>query len=268
MAPRPTVLLVEDDSDVREMLAAVLSKRFKLFVADSGSRALAIIAGQQIDLLLTDIVMPGDERLRPRRQGRGHASRPARDLHDWLRRDGRQAGASASREAHHQAHPASSSGVGKPRRAGHLTGCGTGAARLVSPKNRVVTAGAVQPNGHRLSLDLRAGRDQAPIGRAGEPMAQESRKLQRQADNRYIGERIRRRRAVLKLTPTQLGRRLGVTSETVRQYEAGRRSLDAVGLWRMSRALHIDVEYLVRALLKESPPEVLAKGGRRPAHVA
>jgi hypothetical protein len=31
----------------------------------------------------------------------------------------------------------------------------------------------------------------------------------------YIGERIRRRRAVLRLTPGELGRRLGVTSKTV-----------------------------------------------------
>jgi CheY-like chemotaxis protein len=59
VAPRSTVLLVEDDPDVREMLAVVLSKRFKLLVADSGLQALPIIAGQEIDLLLTDIVMPG-----------------------------------------------------------------------------------------------------------------------------------------------------------------------------------------------------------------
>jgi CheY-like chemotaxis protein len=50
---------VEDDPNVREMLATVLSKRFKLLVADSGPQALPIIAGQEIDLLLTDIAMPG-----------------------------------------------------------------------------------------------------------------------------------------------------------------------------------------------------------------
>jgi two-component system NtrC family sensor kinase len=59
VAPRSTVLLVEDDPDVREMLAAALSKRFKLLVADSGPQALSIIAGREIDLLLTDVVMPG-----------------------------------------------------------------------------------------------------------------------------------------------------------------------------------------------------------------
>jgi CheY-like chemotaxis protein len=59
VAPGSTVLLVEDDSDVRDVLAAVLSNRFHLLVAGSGAEALQIIAGQAIDLLLTDIVMPG-----------------------------------------------------------------------------------------------------------------------------------------------------------------------------------------------------------------
>jgi transcriptional regulator with XRE-family HTH domain len=85
----------------------------------------------------------------------------------------------------------------------------------------------------------------------------------RRAVNRYIGERIRRRRAVLKLTPGELGRRLGVTSKTVQQYEAGRRSVDAVRLWRISRALRIDVEYLIRALLKEPLRDAPAEGRRQ-----
>jgi DNA-binding NtrC family response regulator len=58
VAPGSTVLLVEDDPDVRDVLAAALSKHFHLLVAGSGSQALPIIAGQPIDLLLTDIVMP------------------------------------------------------------------------------------------------------------------------------------------------------------------------------------------------------------------
>jgi two-component system NtrC family sensor kinase len=59
VAPGSTVLLVEDDPDVRDVLAAVLSQRFNLLVAGSGAQALQIMAGQSVDLLLTDIVMPG-----------------------------------------------------------------------------------------------------------------------------------------------------------------------------------------------------------------
>jgi DNA-binding NtrC family response regulator len=59
MAHEPTVLLVDDDSDVRCMLAISLSDGFSLLVVSNGAEALKIIARQHIDLLLTDISMPG-----------------------------------------------------------------------------------------------------------------------------------------------------------------------------------------------------------------
>jgi DNA-binding NtrC family response regulator len=59
MAHEPTVLLVDDDSDVRCMLAISLSDGFSLLVVSNGAEALKIIARQHIDLLLTDICMPG-----------------------------------------------------------------------------------------------------------------------------------------------------------------------------------------------------------------
>jgi|HubBroStandDraft_1064217.scaffolds.fasta_scaffold357081_2 DNA-binding NtrC family response regulator len=59
MSEKHTVLVVDDDLDVREVLTVILSKRFNLLVAAQGSDAIGIIAERQIDLLLTDIVMPG-----------------------------------------------------------------------------------------------------------------------------------------------------------------------------------------------------------------
>jgi transcriptional regulator with XRE-family HTH domain len=88
-------------------------------------------------------------------------------------------------------------------------------------------------------------------------------KRRRWAVNRYIGARIRRRRTALELTPGELGGRLGVTAETVRKYESGQRSLDAVGLWRMSVALCVDAEYLVWDLLNELPASPPDRGARR-----
>jgi DNA-binding NtrC family response regulator len=58
MAAEATVLLVEDDADVRDVLAASLSKSFDLLVAASAADALRIIAARSVDLLVTDIVMP------------------------------------------------------------------------------------------------------------------------------------------------------------------------------------------------------------------
>jgi CheY-like chemotaxis protein len=59
-----TILIVEDDADVRiaaiEMLAQL---GYKVLSAQDGDSALALIqSGQRIDLLFTDVVMPGTVR--------------------------------------------------------------------------------------------------------------------------------------------------------------------------------------------------------------
>ncbi|MCO5051268.1 MAG: response regulator [Verrucomicrobiae bacterium] len=59
---RETVLLVEDEPELRELVATVLrSCHYRVFEAKSGVQALQIWQEQQgrIDLLLTDMVMPG-----------------------------------------------------------------------------------------------------------------------------------------------------------------------------------------------------------------
>ncbi|MFP6746022.1 MAG: ATP-binding protein, partial [Alphaproteobacteria bacterium] len=56
-----TILLVEDDADVRESLAGQLTRLgYRVIEAEDGAAALAAMAGgQRIDLLFTDVVMPG-----------------------------------------------------------------------------------------------------------------------------------------------------------------------------------------------------------------
>ena len=63
-APRAngeTVLLVEDDNDVRELAAAFLQDLgYTVFEASDGQQALAVMQeGRHVDLLFTDLVMPG-----------------------------------------------------------------------------------------------------------------------------------------------------------------------------------------------------------------
>jgi PAS domain S-box-containing protein len=57
---RATVLVVEDDPDVREMVVAVLSDLgYRTLVAPTGPEALALLRNENsVDLLFTDIVMP------------------------------------------------------------------------------------------------------------------------------------------------------------------------------------------------------------------
>jgi DNA-binding response OmpR family regulator len=54
-----TILVVEDQAEVREFTATVLeSYGYRVLQAEDGDRALTVCADQPVDLLLTDVVMP------------------------------------------------------------------------------------------------------------------------------------------------------------------------------------------------------------------
>ena len=60
MAEPLTVLFVEDESDLRDLvMGMLLAKGFRVFVAADGIDALHILHRHHVDLLFTDIVMPG-----------------------------------------------------------------------------------------------------------------------------------------------------------------------------------------------------------------
>ena len=59
---RQTVLVVEDEQDLRSLVANVLTEYgYKVVTAANGAKAIALIAKMDTppDLLLTDVVMPG-----------------------------------------------------------------------------------------------------------------------------------------------------------------------------------------------------------------
>ena len=57
-ALKPIVLLVDDNSDMRDYVAGLLSARFRVIAAENGRRALVEMAREKPDLVLTDIMMP------------------------------------------------------------------------------------------------------------------------------------------------------------------------------------------------------------------
>ncbi len=52
------ILIVEDNADIREYLAAELGKSCPVWQAGNGEEALALLKEQEIDLILTDVMMP------------------------------------------------------------------------------------------------------------------------------------------------------------------------------------------------------------------
>jgi len=57
---RPTVLVVDDDAINRELLRTCLKKEdYRVIEADDGLKALEVLAREQVDLVLLDVMMPG-----------------------------------------------------------------------------------------------------------------------------------------------------------------------------------------------------------------
>ena len=75
-----TLLYVEDDNDTREASATILEDYVgKLIVAKNGKEALDLLAQYQIDLILTDILMPkinGIEMIKKIREGKTNPQIP------------------------------------------------------------------------------------------------------------------------------------------------------------------------------------------------
>ncbi|MCE9616599.1 MAG: sigma-54 dependent transcriptional regulator [Lentisphaerae bacterium] len=56
---KPTVLIVDDDKHTRDGLSRALQREYDVRLAESGERALDLLNGGDVDILLSDIRMPG-----------------------------------------------------------------------------------------------------------------------------------------------------------------------------------------------------------------
>ena len=55
-----TILVVEDEAGIRELIRKILLReRYRVLEAGSAEEALAVAQGQSIDLLITDVMLPG-----------------------------------------------------------------------------------------------------------------------------------------------------------------------------------------------------------------
>ena len=54
-----TVLVVDDDESLRDLVAAILKREFRVLKAGTGEAALAVLSKDEVDLLLLDVRLPG-----------------------------------------------------------------------------------------------------------------------------------------------------------------------------------------------------------------
>jgi len=58
-ANKPTVLIVDDERATREGLERALHDRYNVLLAEDGQKAMGLLESQHVDVLLTDLKMPG-----------------------------------------------------------------------------------------------------------------------------------------------------------------------------------------------------------------
>ena len=60
--PSPSILIADDDDQIRSLLRSILEDEgYRVFTAEHGKKAIAILKETPIDLMLTDLVMPEQE---------------------------------------------------------------------------------------------------------------------------------------------------------------------------------------------------------------
>src|SRR6186997_176463 len=74
--PASRILIVDDDAGQRSLLDSFLqSQGFKTIVVESGERALAVLQDQEVDMLISDVRMPGMSGLETLRRARSQHAR-------------------------------------------------------------------------------------------------------------------------------------------------------------------------------------------------
>ena len=61
MTKQPVILIVDDERNTREGLERALADRYEVLLADDAGKATAILESRAVDVLLTDLRMPGDD---------------------------------------------------------------------------------------------------------------------------------------------------------------------------------------------------------------
>lgn len=70
--------------------------------------------------------------------------------------------------------------------------------------------------------------------------------------DRHVGTRIRGRRLGLRISQTKLGHSIGVTFQQVQKYESGTNRVGASNLFRIAKALGVEVSFFFEGLTGDS----------------
>ena len=60
---KPTILIVDDEKNTREGLGRALRGTYRVFLAESATTALEVLDKETVDVMLSDVRMPGEDGL-------------------------------------------------------------------------------------------------------------------------------------------------------------------------------------------------------------
>ncbi|HMP77080.1 MAG TPA: sigma-54 dependent transcriptional regulator [Kiritimatiellia bacterium] len=73
---KPLILIVDDEKNSREGLARALQRTYDIVLAENGQKALAVLAEQQVDVMISDVRMPGIDGLTLLQRAMARAPQP------------------------------------------------------------------------------------------------------------------------------------------------------------------------------------------------
>jgi transcriptional regulator with XRE-family HTH domain len=74
----------------------------------------------------------------------------------------------------------------------------------------------------------------------------------------HVGQRLKARRVGLRVSQSEIGNALGVTFQQIQKYENGANRIGASNLYRLAKALDVDVSYFFEDMAKESKLKALS----------
>jgi transcriptional regulator with XRE-family HTH domain len=81
--------------------------------------------------------------------------------------------------------------------------------------------------------------------------------------DKYVGNRIRGRRIGLRVSQTKLGQAIGVTFQQIQKYESGTNRVGASNLFKIAKALGVDVSFFFDGLAgvsETATPQAMVAG--------
>jgi transcriptional regulator with XRE-family HTH domain len=66
--------------------------------------------------------------------------------------------------------------------------------------------------------------------------------------DQHVGERLKQRRLMQRMSQTDLGNALGITFQQIQKYEKGSNRIGASRLWRLSQVLEVPITYFFEGL--------------------